>query len=91
MKVLIDLNVVLDVVLNRPPFIADSRQVWDAHQAGTIEGFLAATEVTNLYYIVRRLADAATARSAVGVCLSTFSIVPVDLSILQTAKKSRSK
>ncbi len=87
MRAFFDLNVVLDVVLNRQPWAADSIQVWDAHQARRIEGFLAATEITNLYYIVRRVADDSKARSAVGVCLSTFSIVPVDLQILKAAEQ----
>jgi predicted nucleic acid-binding protein len=85
MKVLFDLNVVLDVVLNRQPWVADSRQVWDAHLGGSTDGYLAATGITNLFYIVRRLVDESTARSAVGVCLSTFSLVPVDLPIMQDA------
>ena len=85
MKVLFDLNVVLDVVLNRQPWLADSRQVWDAQLAGSIDGYLTATEITNLFYIVRRLAGESTARAAVGVCLATFSLVPVDLQILQAA------
>lgn len=87
MKVFIDLNVVLDVVLNRQPWIEESRQVWDAHLAGSIHGYLAATEITNLFYIVRRLAAESTARSAVGICLSTFSMAPVDLQILQAADR----
>ena len=38
MKVLLDLNVVLDVILNRQPFLADSLAVWNAQQSGEFEG-----------------------------------------------------
>uniref|UniRef100_A0A7C2NZ99 PIN domain-containing protein n=1 Tax=Schlesneria paludicola TaxID=360056 RepID=A0A7C2NZ99_9PLAN len=82
MKVLLDLNVVLDVVLNRQPWIAESAAVWNAHHSGAYDGFLAATELTNLFYIVRRLAGESTARSAVRSCLATFDMVPVDRSVL---------
>ncbi len=44
MKVLLDLNVVLDVILNRQQWVAEASKVWDAHSSGDIEGFLVATE-----------------------------------------------
>jgi hypothetical protein len=53
MKVLLDLNVVLDVILNRQPWVAEARQIWNAHHAGELEAFLAATEFTNMFYIGR--------------------------------------
>ena len=87
MKVLSDLNVVLDVVLNRQPWVVDSKQVWNAHQSGAIEGFLVATEVTNVCYIVRRLADEPTARAAVRSCLATFGILAVDQATLEDADR----
>jgi hypothetical protein len=83
MKVLLDLNVVLDVILNRQPWVAEARQVWNAHHAGEVEAYLAATEFTNMFYIVRRLAGEATARTAVQSCLATFGVFPVDQWILE--------
>ena len=38
MKVLLDLNVVLDVVLNRQPWLEESQRVWDANQSQKIDG-----------------------------------------------------
>jgi len=67
MKVLLDLNVVLDVILNRQPFLADSLAVWNAQQSGEFEGFLASTEFTNLFYIVERIAGNSAARTAVSI------------------------
>ncbi len=87
MKVLLDLNVVLDVVLNRQPWVVEAKQIWNAHQSGVIDGFLTATELTNLFYIVRRIAGEPTARSAVRACLATFSIEPVDQAILEEADR----
>lgn len=78
MIVLIDLNIVLDVILNRQAFFPDSKAVWDASLAGQFDGRIAATELTNLYYIVTRQKDEPTARAAVDICLMNFSIVAVD-------------
>ena len=44
MNVLIDLNIVLDVLLIREPWVADSKGVWDANHEKRIRGYLAATE-----------------------------------------------
>ena len=87
MKVLLDLNVVLDVVLNRQPWVADAKQIWNAHQSGVIDGFLAATELTNLFYIVRRTAGEPAARTAVRACLATFHIEPVGQTTLEEADR----
>lgn len=82
MKLLLDLN----VLLNRQPWAADSSAVWNAHQSGEFDGYLAATEITNLHYVVRKLAGESTARSAVNVCLTGFSIIAVDQPILLAAE-----
>ena len=55
MKVLIDTNVVLDVLLARAPWATESQAVWDASHIGQIRGYVAATALTNLYYIAGRL------------------------------------
>jgi predicted nucleic acid-binding protein len=86
MKVLLDLNVVLDVILNRQPFLADSLAVWNAQQSGEFAGFLAATEFTNLFYVVERIAGNPTARNAVSLCLNAFKVVAVDHAILNAAE-----
>ena len=78
MKVLIDVNVALDVILERPPWLEDSRGVWDACHETRITGHLIATAVTNIFYIARRLIGTDKARAAVGMCLATLEIVPVE-------------
>ena len=85
MKVLVDLNVVLDVLLDRQPWVTESKQVWDAHVAEDISGWLVATELTNLFYIVRQFTDATKARTAVRTCLTTFDVLGVDQAILDDA------
>ena len=85
MKVLIDLNIVLDVILNRRPFVEEAKQIWDAHASGVIDGTITATELTNLFYIIRRIAGESIARTSVKECLSTFAIASVDRDTLENA------
>lgn len=85
MKVLIDVNVVLDVLLDRQPWVVDAQAVWDANHNRQIEGFVVATAVTNLYYIARRLVGSQAALKASLSCLAAFEVIPVDHSVLSDA------
>src|SRR5262245_53866590 len=76
MRVLLDTNSLLDVLLDRQPFVGDSSAVWDACDTGRIVGYIPASTLTDVYYIARRAADLATARIAVGLCLAAFEICP---------------
>jgi predicted nucleic acid-binding protein len=78
MNILIDTNIVLDVLLERPPWLVEAEQIWDACDTGKITGYLAATSVTNIHYIARRMRDLRHAQIAVGLCLGTFRIAPID-------------
>ena len=85
MRVLVDTNVVLDVLLDREPFAADSAEIMSRVETGEISGWLCATTVTTLFYLVAKAADATTAREAVQSLLSLFEIAPVNRPILEGA------
>ena len=85
MKVLIDANVILDVLLNRSPWVVDSQAVWDANHRQQIHGHVVATTITNLFYIARKLIGQPLALSGVRDCLAAFDVVPVDQTILEDA------
>ena len=54
MNVLIDTNIILDIVLNRTEFFGISASVLKLVREQKIHGFVAATSLTNIYYIVRK-------------------------------------
>ena len=85
MRVLFDLNVVLDVVADREPFADDSRAAMAHVEQGTVEGWMAAHSLTTLFYLVRRRTDLRTARRATASVLTLFDIVPVDKARLTEA------
>lgn len=85
MKVLLDTNIVLDVLLDRAPFVNDSSAIWDACDSDILVGFLPASTLTDIFYIARRATDLARARVAVGLCLAAFEIAPVDRQTLEEA------
>jgi predicted nucleic acid-binding protein len=86
MKLLLDLNVLLDIFLKRAPWYTDAAAIWQAHLDGRVRAFVAAFSLATLYYVVRRNTDRTTARAAVSACLATLDIVPVDHSTLVLAQ-----
>ena len=63
MNVLIDANVALDVILERQPWLGDSKGVWDACYQNRVTGHLVATSLTNLFYVSRRIIGTEKARA----------------------------
>jgi predicted nucleic acid-binding protein len=85
-NVLIDVNVLLDVFLEREPWVKDARAVWTAHHCRTLVGHVAAHGFTNLFYIARRAVGIEKAREAVLLCLQTFEVSPVGRPELELAE-----
>lgn len=84
-NVLLDTNVVLDVLLKRDPWLADSQAVWQASDDGLITGYLMAAALTDILYIARRLTGRDKARQAIVLCMTAFRICPVDRAVLEQA------
>ena len=73
-RALLDTNVVLDVLLDRQPFAADSRQVWKASDDGAFDASIASFAIPTIYYICRRQDGSEAAARAVDICLEAFEV-----------------
>jgi predicted nucleic acid-binding protein len=62
MKVLVDTNVVLDVLLNRSPFYANSRAVFELGEQKRITGYISASSITDIFYTETTITDALALR-----------------------------
>ncbi len=54
MKVLLDLNIILDVLLKREPFFQEALQILEQANKGEIEGYIAGNSIDTLVYILQR-------------------------------------
>lgn len=54
MKILIDTNVVLDMLLNRAPFSINAYQIFLMSYNRKIEGFISSTSATDIFYLANR-------------------------------------
>lgn len=84
-RFLLDLNVLLDVLLDRHPHVAAAAALWTRFESGQAEGFLAAHGLTTIHYLARRARGARFAREATESLLSVFRVVPVDEKTLRQA------
>ena len=85
MRVLLDTNVVLDVLLERGEWLTEASVIWQASAEGRLEGCVTASSLTDIYYISRRLKGKETARQAIQKCLQILIILPVDKETLEQA------
>jgi predicted nucleic acid-binding protein len=85
MRALIDTNILLDLILDRPPFADNAEAIWEAARAGRFEGYVAAISPLNIFYIVRKARGTEQARQAVEAILKAFDVYVLDHTSLQTA------
>jgi predicted nucleic acid-binding protein len=76
-RVLFDTNVVLDVLLARPPHAAPSIELFDRVARRELDGLLAATTITTIFYLAAKAAGAAQAKRHVNTLLGLFEIAAV--------------
>ena len=87
MRVLLDTDVVLDVVLAREPFAQKSAQLFKLHEQGKIDAYIAAITPINVFYITRKIKGGQIARQAVELLLGSFAVCPLSHSVLDEAHK----
>lgn len=85
MKLLVDTNVVLDVLLDRSPFSEPATRVFSCVERGGITGYLGATTITTVHYLAAKVIGKAEANRAVEKLLVLFDVAPVSRMVLQSA------
>ena len=85
MKILLDTNVVLDLLLAREPFVSYAREIFVLIENGEIEGYLCANSVTTLHYLIGREKNKEEADEIISELLSLFEVTLVDKKVLTEA------
>jgi predicted nucleic acid-binding protein len=84
-RILLDVNLVLDVLLDRKPHAAAASDVWAAVETGRAEGFLSADAITTVHYLNAKAVGWKTAIETTDALLSVFEVAPVDESVTRSA------
>lgn len=85
MNILIDTNIVLDLLLEREPYVESATAIFDHVERGTLTGYLAATTITNIFYILRKAQGRDVALAAIRRLLIGLQLCAVDRQTVETA------
>jgi predicted nucleic acid-binding protein len=85
MKVFFDTNVVLDVLQAREVFLHSSAQLISLVEATEITGYLCATTLTTLHYLIAKSSETKTAQKQIQKLLSYFEVAPVNRVVISNA------
>ena len=92
MKIMIDTNVILDVLLEREAFVDESYKVLSMCEEHRVDGFVSASAVTDIYYIVRKYTHSTEiAYNAIGKLLEIVKVCNVTNNDILTAFQIRAK
>ena len=92
MKVLVDTNIVLDVLLKRTPFYMDSFSVFQLSDSRSINGVLAAISMTNVFYMLRKTGkNSAEVYQDMDDISGVFAVAPVTETTVSSALALRWK
>jgi predicted nucleic acid-binding protein len=85
MRLFLDINVVLDVLANREPWVEHSAAVLSLLDHVEVEGLIAAHSVTTLYYLSSKHLGHKQAVAALIDLLEHLSVTPLDEDVLLRA------
>ena len=78
MRLMIDTNIFLDVLLQREPFFESSKAVLKLCEDKKVQGFLSASSATDIFYIVRKgLQSTDAAYKVLGSVLDIVKVLTV--------------
>jgi len=82
MKLLIDTNILLDVMMGREEHYEKSAAIWRGCEAGLFTGFVSVLTAANIMYIMRRQMDPETISDVIqklGLIFRFTELTPADL------------
>ena len=84
-RLLLDLNVFLDVILDRQPDADLAAALWAAIERGLGRGMVPAHGVATIFYLLEKARDAAFARAGVERLIGVFTVAPVGDNVARRA------
>ena len=92
MKLLIDTNVILDVLIKRQTFYDNSKAVLKLCEIRKIQGFITASSVTDIFYLVRKaIKNVDETYKIIGALLNIVDVLNVNSQDVQNAFITRAK
>jgi predicted nucleic acid-binding protein len=87
MRVLFDTDVVLDLVLDREPFVEAAAALFEWHELGRIDAYISSITPVNVFYLTRKNKGIEVARRAVEELLAILNVCSLDRFVLEEAHR----
>ncbi len=84
-RLLLDLNIFLDVILDRAPHADVAAALWAAVERGEAHGMVPAHGLTTIFYILEKAHGRTFARQGVERLIGVFEVAPVDDKVVRRA------
>lgn len=86
MKILVDTNIVLDVMLKREPFYKSSLEILGLTKRDDVEEYVSASAITDIYYLAyRQLRDKEVVKNLMKKLLTVVSVASVSEQEIENA------
>jgi predicted nucleic acid-binding protein len=83
MKIFLDVNIVLDLLAQREPWVHDAAALFSLIDTGKAQGIVAAQTITTLHYLLSKHLNRTKASAALVEVVDLVEIAPVDGAVIQ--------
>jgi len=77
--------VVLDIALNREPFVVSASLLFDTIDNKNINGFISASTITDIFYIIAKGKDKSVARAFIQHIIEVLDVIAIDKQVVKNA------
>lgn len=85
MKILLDTNIVLDVLMDRLPHSEAATELFSKVEDGSVIGYLCGTTITTVFYLAAKTVGTPRAQEEIRKLLQLFEVAPVNRHVLESA------
>ena len=85
----LDTNILLDVLLNREPFVTWAQQIWTLAIQKKIKASISAASLLNCFYIIRKVKTNEQTYTVIENLVKIFHVIAVDSKIISKALQTR--
>ena len=89
LSILFDTNILLDVLINRKPFVVPSAKLVSLVESNIIEGYLCATTLTTIDYLIAKAHNRQRAKIEIQKLIDLFKIADVNKKVLSLYLQSK--
>lgn len=87
-KLFVDTNILLDAAMDERPGWAAATLLMDEFAYGEAVGYVAASSLKDVYYVLTKYADESASRKYIEAIMQLFELVPVDKTLCHLAIRS---